>query len=641
MTTTPSTGPSTSPSTGARPAAPATLAAHALVRAQLPFGDRRQYDEADRGFVATLEPCVVRDADGGVVWDMERFAFLDGEAPDTVNPSLWRNSQLNARHGLFEVTDRVYQVRGFDISNMSVVVGETGYIVIDPLVTVEAARAAMDLVREHLGERPVTAVIYSHSHVDHFGGAKGVISAEEAAEREVPVIAPEDFLGHAVSENVFAGNAMNRRASFMYGMGLDRDARGLVSIGLGVATSHGSITLLPPTYSIKKTGDELLLDGVRVVFQVTPDAEAPSDMNFYFPELGALNLADNVVQTMHNLYTPRGAQIRDALAWSNYLNDVLELFGADVEVLFNGHGWPVWGRERCVELIRMQRDLYRYIHDEVLRLANQGLTLHEIPAAIQLPPALANFWSNRGYYGTLSHNCKAVYQKYLGYFDGHPAHLDPHPPVEAARRYVELAGGLDALLDQARASYAAGDFRWVAELVNHAVFAEPDDHRARQLQADALEQLGYQAESAVWRNFYLTGALELREGTPPAATQIATADMVGAMTVDMILDFLAIRIEGPRAAEHPVTVNLTVSDTGERAVLELSNGVLIPTRGRHAEGADASLTVPKGLLAMLALGAVTVDELPEPAQVDGERSRLATLFDLGQPFDPRFPIVTP
>lgn len=607
----------------------------------LPFHDRRQYDEAERGFVATLDPCLIHAEDGTVVWDMERFAFLADEAPDTVNPSLWRSAQLTSKHGLFTVADRVHQVRGFDLSNMSIVEGETGYIVIDPLVTAEAAGAAMDLVRTHLGDKPVTAVIYTHSHVDHFGGVKGVLSPEDAAERSVPVVAPADFTGHAISENVYAGNAMNRRANFMYGMGLPSGPQGVVGSGLGPATSVGTVTLIPPTHSISSTGAEITLDGVRTVFQVTPGAEAPSDMNVFFPGLRALNLADNVVQCMHNLYTPRGAQVRDAIAWSTYIQEVIEMFGADTEVIFAGHQWPVWGQERCLELLRMQRDLYRYLHDEVLRLANQGYTIHEIPEVIELPEALGTFWSNRGYYGTLSHNCKAIYQRYLGYFDGNPANLDPHPPVEAGKRYVALAGGMDALLTTARAAYEEGDYRWVAELVNHAVFADPDHAEARALQADALEQLGYQAESAVWRNFYLTGALELREGTPPTGVKIDAGELIGAMSIDMMISFLAIRIDGPRAAEHPMTVNLTITDTSQELSLELSNGALVPMAG-HDATPDVSAQLDRATFAGLAVGAVTVDQLTdEQIHIEGESSLLATLFGLGVPFDPKFPIVTP
>jgi alkyl sulfatase BDS1-like metallo-beta-lactamase superfamily hydrolase len=627
--------------TSARPASEATRNAQRAVHDALPFHDRRQYDEASRGFVASLDPCIVSNAEGGTAWDMEQFHYLAAEAPDTVNPSLWRNAQLSSEHGLFQVADGIYQIRGFDISNMSVVVGETGYVVIDPLVSAEVAKAGMDVVREHLGDRPVTGVIYSHSHVDHFGGVKGVLSAEDAAARNVPIVAPEDFLGHAISENIYAGNAMSRRAAFMYGMRLPRDGQGLVTTGLGPATSLGGVTLLAPTHHIGKTGEELVIDGVRIVFQVTPDAEAPSDMNFYFPEQRALCLADNVVHTMHNLYTLRGAQVRDAIGWSEYLNEILEMFGDEAEVVFLGHQWPVWGNERCVELLRMQRDLYRFIHDETLRLANQGHTLHEIPEIIEVPEALATYWSNRGYYGTLSHNCKAVYQKYLGYFDGNPAHLDPHPPVEAARRYVDALGGVDALLATARASYDAGDYRWVVELVNHAVFAEPDHRGARELQADALEQLGYQAESATWRNFYLVGAMELRQGTPPPGVQPVTPDMLTAMTVEMIISYLAIRIVGPRAAEHPMVLNVTVSDTGDRLALELSNGALVPTHGRHVGDAHAGVTLDRTTLAMLALGAVTPDQVADRLQVEGDATRVATLFGLCDGFDRSFPIVTP
>ncbi|MDN5746025.1 MAG: MBL fold metallo-hydrolase, partial [Nocardioidaceae bacterium] len=575
---------------------------------ELAFDDRRHYEDADRGFIATRENPQIVDSAGKVVWDLSAYEFLDGEAPESVNPSLWRSSQLTAKHGLFKVVDGIYQVRSFDVSNMTVVEGETGYIVIDPLVTAECA-AALELVREHLGDRPVTAVIYSHSHADHFGGVKGVISAEDAAARDVPIIAPADFMEHAISENIYAGNVMGRRAAYMFGGLLPRDAQGTVGAGLGTTNSTGTVTLIEPTISIAKTGEELVLDGVLVIFQVTPDTEAPSDMNFYFPQQRAVCLADNVVHTLHNLYTLRGAQIRDGVGWSKYINEVLHLFGDRTDVAFLGHMWPVWGQERINEWLRMQRDIYRYIHDETLRLANQGLTMNEIAAEIELPETLGTYWSNRGYYGTVSHNARAVYQKYLGFFDGNPAHLDPHTPVEAGRRYVELAGGVEALLTQAQAAYDEGDYRWVVELVNHAVFADPSNEAAKQLQATALEQLGYRSESAIWRNFYLTGAMELRQESPTPNLQLVTPDMLAALTTDMVLSYLAIRIVGPRAAQHPMVVNLTVSDTGERVCLELSNGVLVPTHGLHDDNPDACMSIPRGQLALLALGAIEPDQL--------------------------------
>lgn len=609
---------------------------------ELDFDDRRHVEDADRGFLGTRADPRITDADGTVVCDLSTFDFLDTEAPDTVNPSLWRVSRLSAKHGLYEVVEGIYQVRGFDVSNMTVVVGETGYIVIDPLVSAETAAAAMELVRKHLGVRPVTAVVYSHSHVDHFGGVKGIISAEDAAARQVPIVAPADFMDHAISENVYAGNVMGRRAAYMFGGLLPRDPQGSVGSGIGTTNSTGTITLLEPTISISKTGEELVLDGVPIVFQVTPDTEAPADMNFYFPQQRALCLSDNVLHSLHNLYTLRGAQIRDGIGWSNYINEVLHLFGDRTDAAFLGHMWPVWGKERIAEWLRMQRDIYRYIHDETLRLANQGLTMDEIAAEIELPDELGRFWSNRGYYGTVSHNARAVYQKYLGFFDGNPAHLDPHPPVEVARRYVDLAGGIDALLEKARVAYDEGDHRWVVELVNHAVFADPTHAEAKELQACALEQLGYRSESAIWRNFYLTGAMELRQASPTPSVQLVTPDMLAALTTDMLLSYLAIRIVGPRAAAYAMVLNLTVADTGERVRLDLSNGVLVPSRDRHADQPDVSLTLPRAQLALLALGAIGPAQLAGTgAVVEGDAALLDVLFGLCDPFDPAFEIVKP
>lgn len=622
------------------PATATTRAAQEEVRGSLPFADLRNVEEADRGFIGTLDPCRITDAEGRVVWEMESFTFLEDEAPDTVNPSLWRNARLSARHGLFEVVDGVYQVRGFDLSNMTVVLGDTGYIVIDPLLSAETAAAGMALVREHLGDRPVTGVVYTHSHVDHFGGVKGVVSAEDAAARGIPIVAPADFLSHAVSENVFAGNAMSRRAAFMYGGQLDRDPRGLVTTGLGPAISAGSLTLIPPTHSVTRTGETLEIDGVALEFQVTHGAEAPSDMNVFLPAHRALCLADNIVHTMHNLYTLRGAQVRDAIAWSEYLDEVIDLYLDRTDALFVSHQWPAWGRDRCLELLTMQRDLYRYVHDETLRLANAGHTIDEIPELIELPRTLGEFWSNRGYYGTLKHNAKAVYQKYLGYFDGNPANLDPHDPASAAVRYVEFMGGVDALLEKARVSFDEGDYRWVAEVVGHAVFADPTSREARELQAAAFEQLGYQAESAVWRNFYLCGARELRLGTPPPGTQSVTPDIIGAMTLEMMLSYLGIRLIGPQAAQHPMVLNIEVGES--RAAIEISNGCLVPQLGRRREDAAASITVQHGAFAMLALGAAMPADLPEGAiSIDGDAGLLDTLLGLCDRFDPSFAIVTP
>lgn len=620
-----------------------TAAANQTVLTQLPFRNDPGQDDARRGFVATLDPPVITGKNGRVVWDLRTYEFLDGDAPSTVNPSLWRIAQLNRHHGLFRVTDRVYQIRGFDLSNMTVIEGEHGLVVIDPLLTAEAAAAGMALAREHLGDKPITAVIITHSHSDHFGGIKGIVSAERVTSGAVRVVAPIGFLEHAISENVYAGTAMSRRAQYMYGVGIAPGPHGQVSTGLGIGLSNGTTTLLEPTDLVSESGQELILDGLRFVFQYTPGAEAPAEMNFHLPELRALCMAENVSHNMHNLYTLRGAEIRDAAAWSDYIHEALELFGDESDVMFIGHHWPVWGKEKIAEFLEQQRDLYRYIHDETLRLAAHGHTMVEIAERVELPESLAMFWANRGYYGSLNHNVKAVYQKYLGWFDGNPANLHPHEPAEAAKRYVDFMGGAEAVLAKARRSFSDGDYRWVAQVVNHVVFADPGNRAARELQADALEQLGYQAESAPWRNFYLTGALELRTGVMKLPTTTVTADVLGAMTTDMLLSYLAIRLNGPKAAQHDLSVRFDVTDTGEQWLVRVTNGVLVRSSRVPAEGYDATARLSRTALAALALGAQSpADALASGTlAIEGDRDAVDELFGLCDLFDLAFSIVTP
>ncbi|HEX7293598.1 MAG TPA: alkyl sulfatase dimerization domain-containing protein, partial [Solirubrobacterales bacterium] len=500
-----------------KPATAETAARNRGALGALPAEDPDQ-EEARRGLIAEFDPPVVAGKGERPAWELASYGFLEGEAPDTAHPSLWRLGKLNRLAGLFELAPGFYQLRGFDLSNMHVVEGEEGIVVIDPLVSAETAAAALALYREHRGERPVTGLVYTHSHVDHFGGARGIVSEAEVEERGIPVIAPAGFLQHAVSENVFAGTAMGRRAGYMYGALLERGPDGQLGSGLGQTTSLGTITLIPPTLDVAETGQEEVVDGVRMSFQLTPGTEAPAEMNIHFPNARVLCIADNAARAMHNILTLRGALVRDPRIWAHYLDQAIELFGAEADVLFAGHHWPYWGQERIVEYLERQRDLYRYLHDQTLRLLNKGLTGAEIAEAIELPPSLAAEWHCREYYGSVSHNVKAIYQRYMGWFDGNPAHLWEHPPVEQARRYVEAIGGAEAVLAKARDSFVAGDYRWVAELVNHLVFAEPGNEEARELQADTLEQLGYGSENATWRNFFLIGAKELREGVSGTPT---------------------------------------------------------------------------------------------------------------------------
>ena len=622
-----------------------TRQANQQVRQSLSFGDRQDFDDARRGFIATLSPLLIKNTDGGVVWDLESYAFLglDQECPDTVNPSLWRQGQLNAIHGLFEVAPGFYQVRGLDLSNMTIVEGERGVVIVDPLVSAETAAAALALYRQHRGQRPVSAVIYTHSHVDHFGGVKGVVSPADVKAGQVPILAPAGFMEHAVSENVYAGGAMTRRAIYMYGALLPRGADGQVSAGLGLSPSRGTVTLIPPTHDVTRTGQEETLDGVRIVFQLTPGTEAPAEMNFYFPEHRIICAAENATHNLHNLLTLRGALVRDSHAWSKYLNEAIELFANASDVVFASHHWPRWGQARVVDFFKKQRDLYGYLHDQTLRLLNKGYVGSEIAETFDLPPSLANEWHCRGYYGSISHNVKAIYQRYMGWFDGNPAHLWAHPPEEAAKRYVEFMGGAEAALEKARRSYDQGDYRWVAQVASHLVFADPKNTAARELEAMALEQLAYGAENATWRNVYLTGARELREGVSTAATEPVASDVLTALSMEQLLESLAIRIDGPRAWDKRIVVNLAVTDTGERYAVTLENGALSHVAGKQAADADVAVTFERSAIDALLTGQAKMEDQLRSGhgKVRGEVAKLRELFSLLDRPNPAFDIVTP
>jgi alkyl sulfatase BDS1-like metallo-beta-lactamase superfamily hydrolase len=615
--------------------------------ALLGWEDQRDWEAAGRGFLAALDPPVITGGDGRRIWDLEAYSFLDAEdAPDTVNPSLWRHARLNLRHGLFEIADGVYQVRGYDLSVMTVIRGDSGWIVIDPLTSAETARASLNLVQQHLGERPVVAVIHTHAHADHFGGVEGVTSVDDVVAGRTRLIAPVGFLEAAISENVLAGTVMQRRAVYMYGSLLERGPRGQVDAGLGKAVSMGTASLLAPTELITETGQVLEVDGVQIEFQLTPGTEAPAEMNFYFPQLRALCMAENCSRNLHNVYTPRGAEVRDARAWARYLDESILLFLDRTDLVFTSHHWPVWGQEACREYLEKQRDMYQYLHDQTLRLANKGFTMLEIAEMVELPPSLAREWYARSYYGTVNHDVKAVYQKYLGFFDGNPANLHPHPPVEASRRYVEYMGGSAAVLERARADFERGDYRWVAEVVNRVVFAEPDNVEARLLQADALEQLGYQAESAPWRNFYLMGARELREGVVKAPGRGLSLGMIRVMPFAHLLDMLTVRLDGERAVGVSLGIQLVVEDgDAEPATysLWLENAVLHHREGVPLENPDLTLRSSRLDLAMLLFGFRTLDDAVAGGQVtaEGDPGVLAQLLALFDSFDPDFPIVTP
>ncbi|OIV39540.1 alkyl/aryl-sulfatase [Mangrovactinospora gilvigrisea] len=630
-------------STGPRPAEPSIAEGNKNVLGAYPFDDTRDADDASRGFIAAAEESAIASEDGArTVWDTDAYAFLAEECPDTANPSLWRQGGLVAKHGLFEVVEGIYQVRGFDLSNVTFVEGERGVFVIDPLISAETAAAALALYRRHRGERPVTGVLYTHSHVDHFGGVRGVVTEEEVA-GGVPILAPAGLLGHAVAENVYAGTAMARRAAYMYGAALPKGGQGQIGAGLGQTTSTGAVGLIPPTVDVTETGQTETVDGIRMVFQLTPGTEAPAELNIHFPDHGALCMAENATHNLHNLLTLRGAVVRDPHVWAGYLTEAVMLFGDATDVAFASHHWPVWGRERVAGFLMQQRDLYGYLHDQTLRMLNQGMTGPEIAEAIQMPPALEKAWHTHGYYGSVSHNTKAIYQRYLGWFDGNPAHLWQHPPVEAGRRYVEFMGGADQVLRRARESFEAGDFRWVAEVVNHVVFADPSNAEAKALQADALEQLGYGSENGTWRNFYLMGAYELRNGGVGTPTSTSPPDMLAALTLDQLFDAVAIRVDGPRAWDADIAVRWNINGA-DPVSMRLRNGVLTHVAGATPAAAgtpDVEVTLDEADLRAVLLGAVTPADLAGRVTVSGDSAKLAELFGYLDAPDPDFAIVTP
>jgi alkyl sulfatase BDS1-like metallo-beta-lactamase superfamily hydrolase len=613
--------------------------AHRESLQNLPFDDTADFDDADRGFIAAQQPCVIKAADGRVVWDNDVYAFLTGDAPATVHPSLWRQSALASKQGLYEVVEGVYQVRGFDLSNISFIEGDTGVIVIDPLICTETAAAALALYRAHRGDRPVVAVIYTHSHVDHFGGVLGVTSQADVDAGKVAVLAPEGFVAHAVQENVYAGTAMTRRATYMYGTLLDIGPAGQVGCGLGQRTSTGEVAMIVPTIDVRQTGEQHTIDGVDIEFQMAPGTEAPAEMHFYFPRYRALCMAENATHNLHNLLTLRGALVRDPHVWAGYLTEAIDTFADRADVVFASHHWPTWSRDRIVEFLSLQRDLYAYLHDQTLRLLNQGFNGAEIAEHFQLPPALEKAWHTHGYYGSVSHNVKAVYQRYMGWFDGNPARLWAHPPEALASRYVDALGGVDRVVELARKAFDEGDFRWAATLLDHAVFADADHAGARALYADTLEQLAYGAENAVWRNFFLSGATELRTGNFGTATQATSPTLLSQLSVEQMFDSFAININGPRAWDLDVAVDVTFLDMGTNYRLTLRNGVLV-YRKAPADQATAAATIK--LANKLRLLTFAAGDTDSPGlQVTGDAGALPSIIAVLDRPNPSFNIVTP
>ncbi len=633
----------------AKPATEATRAANAALLESLPFSDQTDFELAKRGFIASIPEGKIADDAGRNVWDLSQFGFIDPDpnaaAPDTVNPSLWRMAKLLMNHGLFEVVkDNVWQVRGYDLSNMSIIRGETGWILVDPLLSAPTGKAALELVNEHLGERPVSAVIFTHSHIDHFGGIRGVVDEADVKAGKVRIIAGEEFMEYSVSENVIAGNVMGRRSAYMYGNLVPKGPQGMVGAGLGITLSTGVAGILGETDTIERTGQRLTVDGVEIEFLMAPESEAPVEILFYLPALKAICSAEDVTHVLHNLYTLRGARARDGLKWSKYLQEVLDLWGDEAEVMFASHHWPTWGNAEVRELVTKQRDLYRYIHDQTLRLANHGLTPREIAEEIELPPSLGQVWANRGYYGSVSHDVRAQYDLYLGFFDGNPSNLHRLPPIPAGENYLRYMGGADSVVRRAKADFERGEYRWVAEVLYHVVFADPEHEAARHLLADAYEQLGYQAESGPWRNFYLTGAMELREGVRKrAAFKTDSADIVRAMSVPTFFDYLGVRLNGPKAEGKTIALNFDFTDSGEKYALGVENAALHYTAGRLHDQPDATLTLTRSALNEIILGTATLDEeiAKGGIRVGGNRSALEEFVGLLDDFDFWFNLVTP
>ncbi|KII76083.1 hypothetical protein PL18_10230 [Vibrio renipiscarius] len=623
-----------------------TISVNNQVKKDLPFSDKKDFENAQRGFIAKQDVVTIKNENGDVVWDLEaykKYIGLDKPSPDTVNPSLWRNAQLNMINGLFEVTDGIYQVRGYDLSNITFIKGDTGWIVFDPLISKETAKAALDFINDELGERPVTGVFYSHSHIDHFGGVRGIVDEKDVISGKVPIVASHGFTEHAVSENVIAGNAMGRRAVYMYGALLPRNEKGGVNGGLGQTTSTGVATLIKPTDIIEKTGEERTIDGVRMVFQYTPGTEAPTEMNILFPDKKAVWMAENTTNTMHNILTLRGAQVRDALKWSSYIQETIDMWGDDIEVKFQSHHWPMWGQEDIIKYFKKQRDMYKYTHDQTVRLMNQGYIGSEISEMIEFPDEIGKSWSSRGYYGTLRHNSRAVYQRYMGWYNGNPSDLNNLPPADAAVKYVEYMGGEQEAINKAQADFDKGHYRWVAEVLKHVVFANPESKNGKALLADAYEQMGYQAESGPWRSVYLQGAYELRNGTPSAGgTDVASPDIIKNMPPEMLFDYLAVRILPEKAAGKAFVMNMDFTDLDEQYSLYVENSVLNHTK-KLAENPDISLELTKATLDDVQLGNITLEKgiADGSIKLNGDPQVLKDFVGMLDNFNFWFNIVTP
>ena len=624
--------------TDSKDATETTVKINSEVYSLLDFDDKTEWEFANKGLIDAPEKLEIKDSEGNVVWSQEAYAFLEDydKAPDTVNPSLWENSKNNHAYGLFEVTDGIYQVRGYDMANLTLIESDNGWIVFDPLMSVECTKAAMELAEKNLGKRDIKAVIISHSHVDHFGGIGGVISAEEVADvnlslseqlasGKIPVIVPEGFEAHAVSENIYAGVAMQRRAAYQYGVYLAPSIKSTLAMGIGMGQSTGTLSYISPSYEIKETGESYVIDGVMLEFQMTPGTEAPAEMNTWLPDKKALWVAENCTGTLHNLYTLRGAQIRDGSAWAKYICETIALYGAEAEVTFQSHNWPHWGNEVLNEYLENTAAVYQYINDKTLEYINQGYTSDEISNMIELPKEHAKNWYTRQYYGTVAHNSKAVYQKYMGWYDANPVNLNPLTPSESAKKWVEYLGDTDRVLEMAKADYDKGEYQWVAEITNVIVYAEPDNTAARLLCADALEQLGYQAESGTWRNAYLTAAYELRDlREPDGEISIQSGVMLANISADNIFDYIGIALDKEAMADKDITVNVVLTDLNRQYMLKFKNGVLLKYEGTLSDEADVTIkTVRKALLLMMG---GSFEQFSEKAVIEGDKEQLKLIM---------------
>lgn len=624
-----------------KPASPATIAAQQKQAAELPAEDGRDADFADRGFIGTLADPIIKTKDGKPVWNLDAYVWMDGKSPDTVNPSLWRHMGLLRKHGLFALSENMWQVRGFDVSNMTVIKGAMGWILIDPLTTRDTAAAALRLVNEKLGVRPVSAVIYSHSHGDHFGGARGVVDEADVKAGKVAIIAPEHFLAETSSENVMAGSAMSRRATFQFGSNLTPGPQGQMGSGIGKGIAGGDITLITPTVDIRKTGETRVVDGVTLEFQMVPETEAPAEMNVYVPAARTFLAAEIATCSLHNILTPRGAKVRDAHAWAGFLNEAVNLYGDRSDTIASSHCWPRFGQSEVKGWLSGQRDNYRYLHDQTVRMMNKGMTQAEIAENLKAPPAIANQWFNKGYYGTYSHNSKAIYQYYLGWYDAVPASLNPHPPEVRAAKLVAAMGGAKKVLAEAKKAIAAGDYRWSSDLLNQLVFADPKNAEGRTLLADSYEQQGYQAESAIWRNMFLSGARDLREGLKASITT-QSVDMISAIPTGLLLDSVATRLNPSAIGDKALVINFVISDRKEQAKVTLGNAVMFSEMGTaHAQPA-ATVTAPRQLfLAMLFLKMPLAQLEGAGLKIEGDRASVEMLQAALDPMPSAFNIVEP